>query len=52
MFATIELTQYFTNELKDFIELAIIFPIKGEISLSKFVLTIDDKMVLSKIINA
>ena len=49
LFATTELTQYFTNELKDTIELTILFPIKEEISLSKFVLTIDDKMVLSKV---
>ena len=49
LFATTELTQYFTNELKDSIELTILFPIKEEISLSKFVLSIDDKMVISKV---
>ena len=49
LFATTELTQYFTNELKDSIELTILFPIKEEISLSKFVVSIDDKMVISKV---
>ena len=49
LFATTELTQYFTNELKDSIELTILFPIKEEISLSKFVVTIDDKLVISKV---
>ena len=49
LFATTELTQYFTNELKDSIELTILFPIKEEIDLSKFVVSIDDKKVISKV---
>ena len=49
LFATTELTQYFTNELKDSIELTILFPIKEEIDLSKFVVSIDDKTVISKV---
>ena len=49
LFATTELTQYFTNTLKDSIELSIIFPIKEEINLSKFVVSIDDKVVMSKV---
>ena len=49
LFASTELTQYFTNELKDSIELTILFPIKEEISLSKFVVTIDDKLMISKV---
>ena len=49
LFATTELTQYFTNELKDSIELTILFPIKEEIDLSRFVVSIDDKTVISKV---
>ena len=49
VFATTEITQYFTNELKDSIELTILFPIKEEINLSKFVVSIDDKIVISKV---
>ena len=48
LFATTKLTQYFTNELKKSIELTILFPIIEEISLSKFVVSIEDKMVISK----
>ena len=50
LFATTELTQYFTNKLQNPIELTILFPIKEEISLSKFVVSLDDKIVLSKIL--
>ena len=49
IFASTDLTQYFTNTLKDSIELTILFPIKEEITLSKFVVSIDDKIVLSKV---
>ena len=49
LFATTEVIQYFTNILKDSIELTILFPIKEEITLSKFVVSIDDKIVLSKV---
>ena len=49
LFATTELIQYFTNKLKESIELTILFPIIEEISLSKFVVSIDDKMVISKV---
>ena len=48
LFATTKLTQYFTNKLKKSIELTILFPIIEEISLSKFVVSIEDKMVISK----
>jgi hypothetical protein len=40
IYATTELTQYFTNPLDDAIELSITFPIKEEIDLTKFVVTI------------
>ena len=43
------MTQYFTNELENPIELTIHFPIIKKISLSKFVVTIDDKVIVSKV---
>ena len=49
IFATTELIQYFTNPLNDPIELTISFPIKEEISLSKFVVSIGDKVIISKV---
>ena len=49
IYATTELTQYFTNPLDDAIELSISFPIKEEIDLTKFVVTIGEKIVLSKV---
>ena len=49
IFATTEVTQYFTNPLDNPIELSITFPIKEEISLTRFVVTIGDKIVLSKV---
>ena len=49
IFATTEVTQYFTNPLDNAIELSVSFPIKEEINLSKFVITTGDKIVLSKV---
>ena len=49
LYATTELTQYFTNKLNESIELTVSFPIKEEINLSKFVISIDNKTVLSKV---
>ena len=49
IYATTELIQYFTNPLDSAIELSITFPIKEEISLTKFVVIIGDKVVLSKV---
>ena len=49
IFATTELTQYFSNPLDNAIELSISFPIKEEINLTKFVVTIGEKVVLSKV---
>ena len=49
IFATTEVTQYFTNELKNPIELTILFPIIEKLSLSKFVVTIDDRIIVSKV---
>ena len=51
LYATTELTQYFTNKLNESIELTISFPIKEEINLSKFVISIDNKTVLSKVMS-
>ena len=49
IFASTEVIQYFTNPLEESIELTIFFPIKEEISLSKFVVSIGDQIVLSKV---
>ena len=49
IFATTEVTQYFSNPLDNPIELIISFPIKEEISLSKFVVSIGEKVVTSKV---
>ena len=49
VYASTELTQYFTNPLDKTIELSISFPIKEEINLTKFIVTIGEKTVVSKI---
>ena len=49
IFATTEVTQYFTNKLENPIELTILFPIIEKLSLSKFVVTIDKKIIVSKV---
>ena len=49
IFASTELIQYFTNPLENPIELTILFPIIEKLSLSKFVVTIDDKIIVSKV---
>ena len=49
IFATTELIQYFTNPLNESIELTILFPIKKQISLEKFVISLDDKIIISKV---
>ena len=50
IFASTEVLQYFKNILNNTIELSVSFPLKKEISLSKFEITIGDKKVISKII--
>ena len=50
IFATSEVTQAFTNTLSNSIELQISFPLKPEIQLSKFVITIGDKTIISKVL--
>ena len=49
IFASTEVIQHFTNPLDQSIELSIHFPIKEELSLSKFVVSIDNQIVLSKV---
>ena len=49
IFASTQLTQYFINPLNSPIELSIKFPIKEEINLSKFVISIGEKVIISKI---
>jgi hypothetical protein len=47
VFASTEVLQYFKNILDDTIELSVSFPLKEEISLSKFEITIGDRKVSS-----
>ena len=49
IFATTEITQCLTNESDDSIELKILFPILKKLSLSQFVVTLDDKEIISKV---
>ena len=51
VFATTELIQYFKNPLDNPIELNVQFPIKENINLSKFEITMNDKKVISKILS-
>ena len=51
IFATTEITQYFTNLLDNSIELSISFPIKEEINITKFIVTMDEKVFISKVIH-
>ena len=50
IFATSEIVQYFTNKLDKAIELTISFPLKHEIQLTKFLITIGDKTIISKVL--
>ena len=49
IFASTEVIQYFTNPLENSIELTILFPIKEEINLSKFVVSMEDQIIVSKV---
>ena len=49
IFASTEVTQYFTNELENPIELKILFPINDKLSLSKFIVSMDEKTIVSKV---
>ena len=49
-YASTEVRQYFTNPLSNPIELSISFPIKQEIQLNKFAVTIGNKIVISKVL--
>ena len=50
LFATSEVTQSFTNTLSNSIELKISFPLKQEIQLTRFVITIGNKTIISKVL--
>ena len=50
IFATSEVTQVFTNTLSQSIELTITFPLKPEIQLTKFLISIGDKTIISKVL--
>ena len=49
IFASTELIQYFTNPLDNPIELSIKFPIRDDFSLSQFVVSMDNQIVLSRV---
>ena len=49
VFASTKITQYFFNQLDETIELSISFPIKQEINLNKFIISIEDKVIISKV---
>ena len=51
VFATSEVVQYFTNHLNKAIELTVSFPLKHEIQLTKFIITIGNKAVISKVLS-
>ena len=51
IFASTEVTQYFTNELENHIELKILFPINKKLSLSKFIVSMDEKNIISKVMS-
>ena len=50
IFATTEVTQYFTNKLENPIELKILFPILKKLTLSKFIVKMEDKKIVSKVL--
>jgi hypothetical protein len=50
IFSTSEVKQSFTNESENPIELSILFPIIEKLTLSKFVVTMDNKMIKSKVL--
>ena len=49
LYASTEITQYFSNPLNSPIELSVSFPITDEISLSKFIITVDENDFISKV---
>ena len=51
IFATTESIQYFTNILNNPIELTIYIPIIEEITLMKFVISINEKIIISKVLS-
>ena len=51
VFATSEVVEYFINHLKKAVELTVSFPLKNEIQLTKFIITIGNKTVISKVLS-
>ena len=51
LYGVTEITQYYTNTLNSAIELSITFPILEDISLTKFIVTIGEKTISSKILS-
>ena len=50
LYGVTEITQYYTNTLNSAIELSIAFPILEDISLTKFIVTIGEKTISSKVL--
>ena len=50
IFATTKVTQYFTNESDKSMELSVLIPIIKKLTLSKFIVSIEDKIIISKVI--
>ena len=51
IFATTEINQSFTNELEKPIELYVTFPLNQKLTLMNFVVSIDDKIIISKVMS-
>ena len=51
IFVSTEMTQYFTNELENPIELKILFIINKKLSISKFIVSMDEKNIISKVMS-
>jgi uncharacterized protein YegL len=51
VFATSEVVEYFTNNLNKAVELTVSFPLKHEIQLTRFIITIGNKTVISKVLS-
>ena len=51
IFATTEVNQSFINELEKPIELYVTFPLNSKLTLMNFVISIDDKIIISKVMS-
>ena len=51
IYASTEIIQYFSNPLENLIELLISFPLKENINLNKFIISIGDQTITSKVLD-